>query len=170
MITKRPRNNEGYYDLIVTDKNGKSFFITVGGNLDLYWIPENHKETRTFEIDKNDTITFSVFEQLYAAIKKVDDKYAPVLNEDTITFISEDWPKYEANTLKIIKSSNTIKIQFIENTNHDAWSLPHRGCNICFCNSGSRVPKVESLFMKMFNYLAYQTDLIKCESIKSNKQ
>ena len=50
MITKRPRNNaEGYYDLKITDKNKKSFIMTVGGNFDLYWLPENHKETRLWE-------------------------------------------------------------------------------------------------------------------------
>ena len=53
MITKQTRDDKGYNDLKITDKNGKSFIMTVGGNLDLYWIPENHKENRVFEIDKD---------------------------------------------------------------------------------------------------------------------
>ena len=37
MITKLPSNNqEAKYELKVTDKNNKSFTMTVGGNFDLY--------------------------------------------------------------------------------------------------------------------------------------
>ena len=164
MIIKKPRHNkEGYYDLKITDKNGNSFLMTVGGNLDLYWIPENHKENRVFEIDKNDEMVFDIFKQLFDAIEKRDDKYRPVLKDDVITFISEDWPEDEANTLNIIKKNDLITIKFIKNENEAGWSFPHRGCVICFCNSGSRVPRIESLFMRMFNYLAYEFDNISCE-------
>ena len=165
MIVKKPRNNEGYYDLVLTDRNNKSFTMTVGGNFDLYWIPENHRDNRVFEIDKSDKLTFTVFSQLFDAVKKVDDRYNPILNDNTIIFISEDWHEDEANILKIVKSKDLFTIHFIENTNEKAWSFPHRDCIICFCNSGSRVPKVESLFMQMFNYLAYSCDLIKCEEV-----
>lgn len=164
MITKYPRyNQDGYYDLKITDKNGKSFIMTIGGNMDLFWIPENHKETRNFEINNNDEIVFNIFEQLFTAVKKNDDKYNPVLKDNSLTFISEEWHIDESNILKIIKEENAYKINFIENENKDAWSVPHRGCAICFCNSGSRVPKVEQLFMRMFNYLAYHCDLIPSE-------
>ena len=168
MITKKPRDNKGYYDIIVNDKNDKSFLITVGGNLDLYWLPQNRNDqNRIFEISKSDNntedITFTIFNLLFDAIIKVDDLYNTVLNEnkDTITFISEDWPTEEANILKITRSEDTFKIEFIENTNRDVWSFPHRGCSICFCNSGSRVPRVEALFMRMFNHLAYENKSIK---------
>ena len=108
MITKKPRTDKGYYDLKITDRNGKSFFMTVGGNLDLFWIPENHKENRIFEIDKSDDITFSVFKQLYDVVEKVDDKYNPVLEGNVIKFISEDWHEDEANVLNIIKRENSF--------------------------------------------------------------
>ena len=169
MITKTPRNNEGKYDLKITDKNGKSFMMTVGGNFDLYWIPENHKENRVFEIDKNDKITFSMFKQLFDIVRKRDDKYRPVLKDNTITFISEDWPEEEANVLNIIKNEETFTIKFIKNEDKESWSYPHMGCTICFCNSGSRVPKVEEVFMRLFNYLAYECDLIKCENIQEEQ-
>ncbi len=169
MITKTPRNNEGKYDLKVTDKNGKSFMMTVGGNFDLYWIPENHKENRVFEIDKNDKITFSMFKQLFDIVRKRDDKYRPVLKDNTITFISEDWPEEEANVLHIIKSEDAFTIKFIKNENEKSWTYPHIGCVICFCNSGSKVPKVEEVFMRLFNYLAYECDLIKCENIQEEQ-
>lgn len=163
MITKKPRNGkEGYYDLTVTDKDGKSFVMTVGGNLDLYWLPENHKKDRTFGIDKNDELTYGIFEQLFDAVEKRDDKERPVLNGNTITYISEDWPEEEANKLKIIREEDMFQIQFVKNEDMESWSYPHIGCTICFCNSGSRVPRVEGLFMRMFNYLAYECDMIEC--------
>ena len=163
MITKKPRNGkEGYYDLTVTDKDGKSFVMTVGGNLDLYWLPENYKKDRTFGIDKNDELTYGIFEQLFDAVEKRDDKERPVLNGNTITYISEDWPEEEANKLKIIREKDMFQIQFVKNEDMESWSYPHIGCTICFCNSGSRVPRVEGLFMRMFNYLAYECDMIEC--------
>ena len=163
MITKKPRNGkEGYYDLTVTDKDGKSFVMTVGGNLDLYWLPENYKKDKTFGIDKNDELTYGIFEQLFDAVEKRDDKERPVLNGNTITYISEDWPEEEANKLKIIREEDMFQIQFVKNEDMESWSYPHIGCTICFCNSGSRVPRVEGLFMRMFNYLAYECDMIEC--------
>ena len=170
MIVKQPRhNNDGYYDLKITDKNGNSFIMTVGGNFDLYWFPENHKENTVFEIDKTDKIAFGFFNQLFNVVVKQDDKYRPVLKGNTINFISEDWPEEEANVLNIIKTENAFTIKFIKNEKTESWSLPHIGCAICFCNSGSRVPKVEQLFMQMFNYLAYESKLIECKPIKNEK-
>lgn len=163
MIKKAPRDEKGYYDLIFTDKNGREIFMTVGGNGDLFWIPKNHKQNRVFEFDKSDKIAYRVFEQLFQMVEKKDDRYRPVLNGNTITFISEDWHEDEANVLKIVRSNDSFVIEFIENTNREAWSYPHRGCNICFCNSGSRVPTVENLFMTMFTNLAYYSDLIEVE-------
>lgn len=164
MITKQPRNNEGYYDLKVTDKNGNAFIMTVGGNLDLYWVPQNYRKCVNFEIIKDDKMTYSVFEQLFDAVKKRDEEYYPVMKGNKITWISEDWPEDEANTLNIIKQKNSFAINFIQNKNREAWTAPHRGCTICFCNSGSRTPRVENLFMRMFNYLAYECELIECTS------
>ncbi|MBQ8908944.1 MAG: hypothetical protein IJY90_01440 [Clostridia bacterium] len=163
MITKQPRGKQGYYDVKLVDRRGKSFIMTVGGNFDLYWIPEDYKENTIFELDNTDKIAFSVFSQLFDAIKKVDDKYLPVLDGNIITFISEDWPEEEANTLRIIKEDDLFTIKFIANTNEKAWTSFHRGSNICFCNSGSRVPRVESLFMRLFNFLAYECELIESE-------
>lgn len=171
MITKLPSNSrEGEYDLIVTDKNDRSFIMTVGGNFDLYWLPENHKECRTYEISKDDDYTFRVFSQLFADVKRNDDKYRPVLKDNTITYVSEDWNEREANVLVIEKQENSFIIDFVKNENKDAWSYPHMDCSICFCNSGSRVPDVEQVFMQMFNSLAYESKSIKCENIEDGRE
>jgi len=119
MITKMLRGEKDYYDLKITDKNGISFIMTVGGNCDLYWIPENHKINRRFEIDKTDEIGFAVFNQLFKAVKKNDNEYLPVLKDNVITFISEDWHPDEANVLKITQKDNEFVIDFIKNENRE---------------------------------------------------
>lgn len=171
MITKLPKENqEGKYDLKVADKNDKSFTMTIGGNFDLYWMPENYKECSTYEITKDDNYTFKIFSRLFAGVERNDDKDNPVLKGNTITFVSEDWNENEANVLIIKKQENSFIIDFVKNENKEAWSYPHVGCVICFCNSGSRVPDVEQLFMQMFNYLAYESKSIKCESVEGERK
>ena len=164
MIVKMPGNEKGCFDVKITDKNGNFFVMTVAGNLDLYWVPQN-RNCSVFEIDSSDAITFGVFEQLFGEIKQVDDKYSPTLKGDTITFISEDRHEDYANVLSITKAPAKIKINFLRNENKDEFGWHHMDNVICFCNSGSRVPEVEHVFMEMFIKLAYESDFVKNESI-----
>ena len=170
MIRKTPRNNDGYYDVKITDKNKNSFLMTVGGNLDLYWLPENYRKNKVFVIDKSDMLAYTMFNRLFRGVGKVDDQFAPALKDNTITFISEDRHESEANTLSITQSEDSFTIEFKENENKEAWTTPHRGCTICFCNSGSRVPKVENVFMQMFNFLAYHCTLVPTEDPVDEKE
>ena len=170
MIVKFPRDESGkYYNVKITDKHNNSFIMLVGGNLDLYWVPEDHKKNLVFEFDESDKRTYNLFNQLFNAIKQNDDHYRPVLKDNKITYISEEWTEEESNTLNIIKEKNSFIIKFNKNQNQNAWTFPHRGCALCFCNSGSRVPKVESIFMSLFNYLAYESSLVKEESSQNQK-
>lgn len=161
MIIKEPRGYKDLYNLRIIDKNNNSFVMTVGGNGDLYWLPENHKICTNYIITKEDEFTYEVFRQLFEAVKKRDDKYLSVLKGNVITFISEDRPSDEANILKIIKNDDDFTIDFVRNEDMEKWTtLHHASSNICFCNSGSRVPRVEQLFMILFNNLAYHCDEI----------
>lgn len=156
MITKYPRpNEEGQYNLRVTDAGGKSYVMQLAGNLDLYWIPEKCREDNiTFTILKTDELLYKAFDELFKDIEKYDDKYEPSLIGNTFTFISEDRPEEYANRLKIVKEDDRFNINFIKN--QDAiGGFTCRGCAIHFCNSGSRVPRIETLFMKMFTDFAY---------------
>ena len=58
MIKKIKRSDDvcdqGKYNLKVIDRDGNSFTIMVGGNLDLYWVPDDYKSVNTFYIDKSD--------------------------------------------------------------------------------------------------------------------
>ena len=148
------------YDLKVYDKYDKSFTMMVGGNGDLYWIPENHRETTTFYIPKEDRFLYAVFDNLFEVIRDRDDLKNPLLVGNEFNFISEDFHEDEANRLKITQTEDEFVIDFVRNEDRENWTLPHMGCNICFCNSGSRVPRVEQQFMIMFNELAYYCDEI----------
>lgn len=169
MITKVKRNNDSdvLVDLVVTDKFNNSFLMTVGGNQDLYWIPQNYKQVKSFYIDKDDKFLFDVLTSLFNHIKKNDSdglSYPKTLNENKFTFISEDYHEEEAHKLELIKENNQFVINFIKNENLGMYGGLRRGCVICFCNSGSRVPKVEQLFMIMFNELAYYSEEVEFDN------
>ena len=68
-----------------------------------------------------------------------------------------------------VKKKLVEMVMFDMNEDKESWSYPHMCCTICFCNSGSRVPKIEQIFMQMFNYLAYESKLIKCEPLEDEK-
>ena len=165
MITKIKRNEDSdkLVDLVVTDKFNNEFVMTVGGNQDLYWIPKNYKQVKSFYIDENDEFLYNVFNNLFDLIKKNDSdgfSYSKTLNGNTFTFISEDFPADEAHKLEIIKEKSQFVINFIKSENLGMYGGFRRSCVICFCNSGSRVPKVEQQFMIMFNKLAYYNNKI----------
>ena len=164
MIKKIKRSedvfDQGKYNLKLIDREGNSFTMMVGGNLDLYWVPDDFKNTDTFYIDKSDEFVYRLFLRLFQDIESVDDKYNLSLIGNKFTFISEDFNEDIANKLEIIKKDNEFVINFLKNENkegehYNMYAFFRRGCPICFCNSGSRVPKIEHLFMMLFNDLAY---------------
>ena len=169
MITKVKRSSESdvLVDLVVTDKFNNKFIMTVAGNQDLYWIPENYKQVKSFYIYKSDEFLFNVFCSLFELIKKNDSdglSYPKTLNGNKFTFISEDYHEDEAHRIEIVKEKDQFIINFIKNNNLGMYGGLRRGCVICFCNSGSRVPKVEQQFMLMFNELAYYAEEVEFDN------
>ena len=151
------------YNLRLYDKNNNTFTMMVGGNGDLYWIPDNYKQVQQFVIDVSDRYAYKLFDRLFSLIDERDNKRSPLLQDNTFTFISEDFPEDIAHTLKITKTEQDFTIDFVKNETESMYSGFRRGCPICFCNSGSRVPKIEQLFMLMFTHLAYETPTIELE-------
>ncbi len=161
MITKRIRNNynTNLFDLEITDRHNNQFIMTVGGNGDLYWLPKARVFPATYYIDISDKLMYKMLTAIFKDIKLKDNKHNPSLINDTFTFISEDFHEDEANKLQVIKDKDCFKITFIKTEPTDSFSFKRysRGCPICFCNSGSRVPQIEQLFMIAFTELAYHT-------------
>ena len=156
MLIKKPRQNGRYdaFDLEVTDANGNIFIMTFGGNGDLYWVPKQYGSTQ-FIINSDDEILYSAFEWLFEQIKENDNPQNPSLVDNTFTFISEEWEEEASNRLKIKKDENEFVLDFIKNENKPKHFFSGRRSTICFCNSGSRVPRIEQQFSIMFNELAY---------------
>lgn len=172
-MIEKIKAKDGKIYLKVTDKNENSFAMLIGGNTDLYWVPEDYGKVETFFIEKSDRFLFDRLTKLFADIKKVDNNTHPSLIENTFTFVSEEFVEEESSKLQIIKEDEQFVIKFMKNENVSPFSFANfvRGCPICFCNSGSRVPKIEILFMKMFNELAYQNKNVSLidENIRDNK-
>ena len=157
MIVKVPRSSNfedktdnGRYNLRVIDSNGNSFVMMAGGNGDLYWVPDNYKKNKTFVIEKSDEFVYDIFDKLFVDIQTSDD-----MRGNEFDFISDDAPEDEANLLKITRDDESFMVDFIKQEVLSPWSTPSRGCSIRFCNEGSRVPRIVSLFMKTFSELAY---------------
>lgn len=161
MITKQCRNTDSpnLFNLEVTDKLNNMFIMTVGGNGDLYWLPKAREFPATYYIDISDKLMYNMLTDIFKNARLKDNKYNPSLINDAFTFISEDFHEDEANKLQIIKDKDCFKITFIKTEPIDSFSFKRysRGCPICFCNSGSRVPEIEQLFMIAFIELAYHT-------------
>ena len=172
MITKHIRPGQSgnpYYkdgtlmDLHIVDRNGQGFLMTVGGNLDMYWIPDkiegrDRHDTSpiTYEFDKSDELLFDTFNDIFSAIERVDNPQSPSIRDGVFSFISEDYPEEDANILKMRRDRDKICIDFVQTAGESPWGKFKSNSNICFCNSGSRVPRIEQIFMLKFNELAYQ--------------
>lgn len=156
MIYKKERYGyKGHFDLYITDKNNNTFRMTVAGNQDLYWMPEDYKITN-FCIDKSDEFLYEIFEYLFWQLERNDNEFYPSIQDNVFTFASEDRPLDDADMLQIEKKENEFEIRFLKNKS-DSIMFKSKFCNICFCNSGSRVPKLEQQVMILFNELAYYT-------------
>lgn len=159
--TKRP-DSVDKFDLKIIDKNGNEFDIVFGGNLDLFWVVRDHRKGLNFHIDKNDAFLYGVFEQLFEDIKKNDEGYKKSVEGNVFSFISEDYHEDDANMLQIEKKEDEFEIRFAKNFSPNL-PLITKMCQICFCNSGSRVPKIERLFMQMFLDTAYYSEEVEIE-------
>ena len=168
MIYKQKRpNTDDKYDIVVADQNGKKFTMTVAGNLDLFWCPDDMREDiASFIIDNNDKIFYPYLMRLFQLIKDRDNNFCPTMQDNVFTFVSEDTEEEHANKLQIIQNEDNFIINFYKNLNKSPSLMPKMSNYICFCNSGSRVPKVEQLFMLMFNHMAYQNTSITLQDDK----
>ena len=147
--------------LKITDKNNNSFLMQVGGNLDLYWIPENDEindelsGVQSFEFETGDDF-YEFLKDAFSKIKKKDNPYSPTLENNTFKFVSEDaYGEDEANILKITEQGKNFVVEFIKTEPQSIWGVMKRGFSICFCNSGSRHPDIEQIFKLKFLETAY---------------
>lgn len=147
MIKKRKNYKDDHItDLEIIDKNGNTFLIVFGGNLDLYWLAIDG--VLNFAIDKSDAHLFDIFNNLFENIKMRDAKsYNKTIQDNRFYWLSDDGEESMVNNLEIIKNNNSYDIHFIKNPKRMQTRLT---TGICFCNSGSRNQPVVQEFMKMY--------------------
>ena len=144
MIHKVKNYKKGY-DIRITDKNGNSFYIVFGGNLDLYWVSES--EINNFVINKQDFFTYDIFCQLFRKLEK-EDKTGTLIKNNTFNWVSEaSGEMHTQNTMQIIKKQDEFEVVF--NHNPECFA-PKNYTSVCFCNSGSNHPKIVESFMKVY--------------------
>ena len=151
-MIRKDKNMWGHSVFKVTDKLSNAFEIFEGGNLDLYWVADCKGNQTSFIIDESNKEMFRLFKILFKLVRENDCEYSPRLIGNEFTWISEDRP--EANVLKIVQNEANFEITFLKNENNF-----YKTCAICFCNSGSKFPRVEQLFMEMYIYLCNKENI-----------
>lgn len=174
-------NPEGeYYDYYFKDKD-KEMGIVFRGNGDLYFGSKSFSKDQEaeFYITKENIIIFNLFEELFDNFKNAkiyvinnQESYTStketeyntwnqclknsiihkkILDENTITWISDDSISFEyptADALKIIKEENQFHLKFTYYENE----FPHVR-SIRIRNSGSRYLPFNIIMMNFFNKL-----------------
>lgn len=162
-------NNNNFDVFEIETKEGK-IKISLEDNFDLYWqyINVNKEEEKELYITKEDYFIYTVFNDLYTAIKEnkpwynypseheIKDKQVkfnkyPTSNDNTITFISDDGHIETGSRLIIEKTEEDIfKIIFKKGKIADSFFNTYA---IRISNSGSRYEPFNITFMNMYNKL-----------------
>lgn len=169
------RENDIEHDPIykVTTDDG-SFYISMGGNLDLYWTYfASEKEDKAdlpkeFIISKENYPFYSLVKNLYDAVKNgnpyqdnSNKQKGDIVNymkdylfiNDNIVWRSDESNYDDANILKIGElNEDALKVSFIKGKDKDLYD-PY---NVRIRNSGSRYKPYNAVFMKMYNDLNEQ--------------
>ena len=124
-------------DILFTDQNGQQFTLFLGGNGDLYFVPDHTKTDGSgklvyynYILGKEDSYTYGQFENFLKTAKKAD-KYNENFDGEKFFWLSEDAPEDIANRLEIQKYDDAILLDII--VNKASWTH-----GIRFTLSGSR--------------------------------
>ena len=146
--------NEKIKDIVIKHDDSK-LEIVFAGNLDLYLNASGKKE-RIKDEHFNKKISFNIeqedeewefFNRLYESIINSDDyEKSRLVQNEIISWYSDEAPLEEANLLTISKMDERIDLSFYRNISSYSLGFPIR-----ICNSGSRYGHLSVPFMKMFH-------------------
>ena len=177
-------NHHAYEEFYITTDDG-TFIISYEGNLDLYWRYDYHDsidevpDTKTFKITKENYFLYSLFDELYHAIKEkkpyktfpatVDEelrnkklKYYggyELYKNGTIIWYSDDFADFaNASNFKIKKQKDYFLVTFTKSKIElcNCWLFPTYSVRIR--NSGSRFDPFNNTFMGMYQKLINYND------------
>ena len=176
---KRKKNSHGYdvFDIITDDG---TFEISYENNLDLYWryiytdSIDKVENTKIFKITKENYYLYSLFEELYQAIKekKPYKTFPNYIDEDlrnkkikyygghelyknsTITWYSDDFAEYaNASNFEIKKEKDYYLVTFVKSKIEDCNGFHFPTYSVRIRNSGSRFDPFNNTFMGMYQKL-----------------
>ena len=149
-LVDSPYKDERDYgsDILFTDQNGQQFTLFLGGNGDLYFVPNCRKTDSTnnfvyynYILGKEDNYTYAQFDTFLKTAQKAD-KYNENFDGEKFFWLSEDAPEDIANRLEIQKYDDAILLDII--VNKASWTHGVR-----FTLSGSRNFEIASALVKM---------------------
>lgn len=168
-------DERNYKTFILKRDDNKEFIISFQGNLDLYFSLNNFNNEPYFIIDKSNYIIYELFDKLYNDIKNCkifDDteldkgykkryEYKKLVNNNIITWKSDDYPEEIAPDFNIIKEKNYYLITFNkrkDNKNSDYFEYYiepqlNNWISVRIRNSGSSYHPFNIIFMKLYNSL-----------------
>ncbi len=165
------KNGHGYEYFDMDQKEGV-FRISFENNLDSYWDFKPNvnflesKESYEVEITKENYFLYQLFEELYESVKTgiiktgrvYDDDGIIKMNQneieylfydDSICYLSDDFPIDDASFFRITKEDDLFKITFTKSQSKEYFNT----FTVRIRNSGCRYGYFHILFMNLYNKL-----------------
>lgn len=162
---KVTKSEEEYPSITLSYNEEVSLSILFAGNLDLYFMLAGAHKSQKFIIDESNVRVYDIFNKLYNDL--IDCKlpfdsskerlrrltnYSLLVQNNIITWKSDDYPFDIGPSFKIEKVSDIINITF-DRGKEDEYNINNRRVAVRIRNSGSLYQPFNANFMKLYNEL-----------------
>lgn len=162
---KVTKSEEEYPSITLSYNDEVSLSILFAGNLDLYFMLAGAHKSQKFIIDESNLRVYDIFNKLYndlinCKLPFESDKeklrrltnYDLLVQNNIITWKSDDYPFDIGPSFKIEKVSDIINITFDRGKN-DEYNMNNRRVAVRIRNSGSLYQPFNTNFMKLYHEL-----------------
>lgn len=162
---KVTKSEEEYPSITLSYNDEVSLSILFAGNLDLYFMLAGAHKSQKFIIDESNLRVYDIFNKLYndlinCKLPFESDKerlrrltnYSLLVQNNIITWKSDDYPFDIGPSFKIEKVNDIINITFDRGKN-DEYNMNNRRVTVRIRNSGSLYQPFNTNFMKLYNEL-----------------
>lgn len=160
---------DSFYDFTLVEGD-KKLHIDYAGVMDTYWLMEDGKKLKpwedseiVFEITKEDYEIYELFDILYNEVVsgypngmdkdfKNTQEYKKLVDNGSITWISDNGPEEYEDRVVISKEADSIKLRFIRNPLTDKFELKSPWyISVRFRNDGSKYRYFHTSFANLYN-------------------
>ena len=162
---KVTKSEKEYPSITLSYNDEVSLSILFAGNLDLYFMLAGAHKSQKFIIDESNLRVYDIFNKLYndlinCKLPFESDKerlrrltnYSLLVQNNIITWKSDDYPFDIGPSFKIEKVNDIINITFDRGKN-DEYNMNNRRVAVRIRNSGSLYQPFNTNFMKLYNEL-----------------